>query len=72
MTPIFKDCKNGQCDVISFYAKEAHGKMLLYVITLEYKKRQGPILCIDIKLKGGGNCKIIFTYLLLELSLYFV
>lgn len=32
ITPIFKDCKNGQYKVISFYAKKARGMMARYVI----------------------------------------
>lgn len=31
-TPIFKDCKNGQYKVISFYAKKARGMMARYII----------------------------------------
>ena len=32
VTPIFKDCKNGQYKVISFYAKKARGMMARYII----------------------------------------
>lgn len=32
ITPIFKDCKNGQYKVISFYAKKARGMMVRYII----------------------------------------
>lgn len=32
VTPVFKDCKNGQFKVISFYAKKARGMMARYVI----------------------------------------
>ncbi|GGI68959.1 peroxide stress protein YaaA [Shewanella gelidii] len=32
ITPIFKDCKNGQYKVISFYAKKARGLMARYLI----------------------------------------
>lgn len=32
ITPIFKDCKNGQYKVISFYAKKARGLMARYII----------------------------------------
>ncbi|MBE0369523.1 MULTISPECIES: peroxide stress protein YaaA [Pseudoalteromonas] len=32
ITPIFKDCKNGQFKVISFYAKKARGMMARYII----------------------------------------
>lgn len=32
VTPIFKDCKNGQYKVISFYAKKARGMMARYLI----------------------------------------
>jgi cytoplasmic iron level regulating protein YaaA (DUF328/UPF0246 family) len=32
IAPIFKDCKNGQYKVISFYAKKARGLMARYVI----------------------------------------
>lgn len=32
ITPIFKDCKNGQYKIISFYAKKARGLMSRYII----------------------------------------
>jgi cytoplasmic iron level regulating protein YaaA (DUF328/UPF0246 family) len=32
ITPHFKDCKNGQYKVISFYAKKARGMMARYII----------------------------------------
>ena len=32
ITPVFKDCKNGQFKVISFYAKKARGMMARYII----------------------------------------
>lgn len=32
ITPIFKDCKNGNYKVISFYAKKARGLMARYII----------------------------------------
>lgn len=32
ITPVFKDCKNGQYKVISFYAKKARGMMARYMI----------------------------------------
>jgi len=32
VTPVFKDCKNGQYKVISFYAKKARGMMARYII----------------------------------------
>ncbi|WP_462159261.1 peroxide stress protein YaaA [Pseudoalteromonas sp. GB56] len=32
ITPIFKDCKNGQFKVISFYAKKARGMMARYIV----------------------------------------
>ncbi len=32
ITPVFKDCKNGQYKVISFYAKKARGLMARFVI----------------------------------------
>ncbi len=32
ITPVFKDCKNGQYKVISFYAKRARGLMARYII----------------------------------------
>jgi len=31
ITPVFKDCKNGQYKVISFYAKKARGMMARYI-----------------------------------------
>ena len=33
ITPIFKDYKNGELKVISFYAKKARGKMANFIIT---------------------------------------
>jgi len=32
VTPVFKDCKNGQYKVISFFAKKARGMMARYII----------------------------------------
>ncbi|PSV44762.1 peroxide stress protein YaaA [Photobacterium indicum] len=32
ITPVFKDCKNGNYKVISFYAKKARGMMARYII----------------------------------------
>lgn len=32
VTPVFRDCKNGQYKVISFYAKKARGMMARYII----------------------------------------
>ncbi len=32
VTPVFKDCKNGQYKVISFYAKKARGMMARFII----------------------------------------
>ncbi|MCG9729991.1 peroxide stress protein YaaA [Shewanella sp. Isolate13] len=32
ITPVFKDCKNGQYKVISFYAKKARGMMVRYIL----------------------------------------
>ncbi len=32
ITPVFKDCKNGQYKIISFYAKKARGMMARYII----------------------------------------
>ena len=32
ITPVFKDCKNGQYKVISFFAKKARGMMAKYII----------------------------------------
>ncbi|MCG7549511.1 peroxide stress protein YaaA [Pseudoalteromonas sp. Of7M-16] len=32
ITPVFKDCKNGQYKVISFYAKKARGMMARYIM----------------------------------------
>ncbi|KUI98532.1 peroxide stress protein YaaA [Vibrio sp. MEBiC08052] len=32
ITPVFKDCKNGQYKVISFYAKKARGMMARYIV----------------------------------------
>lgn len=32
ITPVFKDCKNGQYKIISFFAKKARGMMSAYII----------------------------------------
>ena len=37
ITPVFKDCKNGQYKVISFYAKKARGLMARYLIDKQPK-----------------------------------
>ncbi|WP_105167578.1 peroxide stress protein YaaA [Pseudoalteromonas sp. T1lg23B] len=37
VTPIFKDCKNGQYKVISFYAKKARGMMARYIMEHQVK-----------------------------------
>jgi cytoplasmic iron level regulating protein YaaA (DUF328/UPF0246 family) len=37
ITPVFKDCKNGQYKVISFYAKKARGLMSRYIIQNQLK-----------------------------------
>ena len=37
IAPIFKDCKNGQYKVISFYAKKARGLMTRYILENKIK-----------------------------------
>ena len=37
VTPVFKDCKNGQYKVISFYAKKARGLMARFIIEQQPK-----------------------------------
>lgn len=37
IAPIFKDCKNGQYKVISFYAKKARGLMTRYIVENKIK-----------------------------------
>ncbi len=37
ITPVFKDCKNGQYKIISFYAKKARGMMARYIIENKIK-----------------------------------
>jgi cytoplasmic iron level regulating protein YaaA (DUF328/UPF0246 family) len=37
ITPVFKDCKNGQYKVISFFAKKARGMMAKYLIQNQVK-----------------------------------
>lgn len=37
ITPVFKDCKNGQYKVISFFAKKARGLMARYIIQSQPK-----------------------------------
>ncbi|WP_394494120.1 peroxide stress protein YaaA [Shewanella sp. ENK2] len=41
ITPAFKDCKNGQYKVISFYAKKARGLMARYIIENDIKSLAG-------------------------------
>ena len=41
ITPVFKDEKNGQYKVISFYAKKARGMMAAYIIKNRIKKADG-------------------------------
>jgi len=41
IAPIFKDCKNGQYKVISFYAKKARGLMTRYIMENEIKTAEG-------------------------------
>jgi cytoplasmic iron level regulating protein YaaA (DUF328/UPF0246 family) len=38
ITPVFKDCKNGQYKIISFFAKKARGMMSAYIIRNKLKK----------------------------------
>ncbi len=38
ITPVFKDCKNGQYKIISFFAKKARGMMSAYIIQNKLKK----------------------------------
>lgn len=41
VTPVFKDWKNGQYKIISFYAKKARGMMASYIIRNRVKKAEG-------------------------------
>lgn len=41
ITPIFKDCKNGQYKVISFHAKKARGLMARYIIENQVESIEG-------------------------------
>ncbi|WP_341936928.1 peroxide stress protein YaaA [Marinimicrobium sp. C2-29] len=41
VTPVFKDWKNGQYKIISFYAKKARGMMASYIIRNRIKKAEG-------------------------------
>jgi cytoplasmic iron level regulating protein YaaA (DUF328/UPF0246 family) len=38
ITPVFKDCKNGQYKIISFFAKKARGMMSAYIIRNRLQK----------------------------------
>jgi len=40
ITPVFKDCKNGQYKIISFFAKKARGMMSAYIIQNKLKKAE--------------------------------
>ncbi len=51
ITPVFRDWKNGQYKVISFYAKKARGMMSAYVIKNRIKRVEG-IKDFD----SGGYC----------------
>ncbi len=44
ITPVFKDCKNGQYKVISFFAKKARGLMARYIIQNQVKDVAGLTL----------------------------
>lgn len=41
ITPVFKDCKNGQYKVISFFAKKARGMMARYIIDNQIDSIEG-------------------------------
>jgi len=43
VTPVFKDCKNGQYKIISFYAKKARGMMVRYIIDKRLDSPQGLV-----------------------------
>ncbi|MDW6001701.1 peroxide stress protein YaaA [Vibrio mangrovi] len=47
ITPVFKDCKNGQYKVISFYAKKARGMMARYIIENRIDSVEG-LLAFDV------------------------
>ncbi|MDD9176234.1 peroxide stress protein YaaA [Aliivibrio finisterrensis] len=40
ITPVFKDCKNGQYKIISFYAKKARGLMARFIIENRVKSKE--------------------------------
>lgn len=40
ITPVFKDCKNGNFKVISFYAKKARGLMARYIVDTQPKSTE--------------------------------
>lgn len=41
ITPVFKDCKNGQYKIISFFAKKARGMMSAYIIQQQLDRVEG-------------------------------
>ncbi len=41
VSPVFKDCKNGQYKVISFYAKKARGMMARYIMENRIESAEG-------------------------------
>jgi cytoplasmic iron level regulating protein YaaA (DUF328/UPF0246 family) len=49
VTPVFKDLKNGQYKVISFYAKKARGMMARYILQNRLKSAE------ELKLFGEGG-----------------
>lgn len=49
ITPVFKDAKNGQYKVISFYAKKARGMMSAWMVQQRLEKRD------DLKAFDGGG-----------------
>jgi uncharacterized protein len=58
VTPVFKDCKNGQYKVISFYAKKARGLMARFIID-EQPKDLAALIKFD--LDGYYYCEVEST-----------
>jgi len=65
ITPIFKDYKNGQYKIISFYAKKARGLMSRYIIQNKIDQPEGlkrfDLAGYQLDKKLSGDTELVFT-----------
>ena len=65
ITPIFKDYKNGQFKIISFYAKKARGLMSRYIIQNKIDQPEGlkgfDLAGYKLDKKLSGEKELVFT-----------